>query len=133
LTSCRVLGRWLTLSTQGDDDDFEAPSPRRRRDERSYSEDTEGEEEGEVESYESPAKKGSKKDKGEPAGPADLREVQVTRTKLAEFCAAPWFADWVKGAWVRYLIGKDQKTGEPTYRLCQIVGESSVYRSTCCC
>lgn len=91
----------------------------------SYSDEESGEE-GELESSETPAKKGSKTTKGEPAGPADLREVQVTRTKLAEFCAAPWFGEWVTGAWVRYLIGKHEKTGEPTYRLCQVVGESSI-------
>lgn len=64
----------------------------------------------------------------------------MTRAKLAEFCAAPWFGEWVTGAfglfeseggeelsrnagaWVRYLIGEDKETREPVYRLCQVTG-----------
>lgn len=28
---------------------------------------------------------------------ADLLQIQVSRTKLAEMCRAPWFEEWVKG------------------------------------
>jgi RNA polymerase-associated protein RTF1 len=31
---------------------------------------------------------------------------------------APWFEDYVKGGWVRYLIG--QENNEPVYRLCEV-------------
>ncbi|KDQ56696.1 hypothetical protein JAAARDRAFT_157870 [Jaapia argillacea MUCL 33604] len=49
----------------------------------------------------------------------DLEKVRLSRDLLAKHYLAPWFEDYVKGAWVRYLIGQD-KEGRPTYRICEI-------------
>lgn len=83
-------------------------------------------------------KRGIKK-AAELVGPTQFKDLVVPRTKLAEFCAAPWFEEWVKGtfdfrfttslrlandpyagAWVRFLIGPDDR-GQPTYRLCEVL------------
>lgn len=126
--------------------DDEPDNSRRRASPGAYSDDS-GDEEGQLDQYESSNKRSSvkagKKNVGaDVAGPADIRSVTVTRTKLAEFCLAPWFESWVKGssllhcgfwrepradgattgAWVRYLIGSN--TGENVYRLCQVDGAS---------
>ncbi|KAF9781241.1 plus-3-domain-containing protein [Thelephora terrestris] len=50
----------------------------------------------------------------------DMCKCQITRTMLAKHYAAPWFADFCKGAWVRYCIGVDK--GQSVYRICEIVG-----------
>ncbi|BGO91299.1 hypothetical protein NBRC10512_007036 [Rhodotorula toruloides] len=60
---------------------------------------------------------------------ADLLQIQVTRTKLAEMCRAPWFEEWIKGAFVRYSLGQDQRTGQVRYSLCQVVGVEPAERS----
>ncbi|BGP31742.1 RNA polymerase-associated protein rtf1 [Rhodotorula toruloides] len=60
---------------------------------------------------------------------ADLLPIQVTRTKLAEMCRAPWFEEWIKGAFVRYSLGPDQRTGMVRYSLCQVVGVEPAERS----
>ncbi|KAL8292609.1 hypothetical protein RQP46_001221 [Phenoliferia psychrophenolica] len=101
--------------------DDEPSSPRRRSSPGNYSDD---EEDGEVDRYDkksSSSKKAAQKGQQDVAGPELLKSVTVTRSKLAEFCAAPWFESWVKGAWVRYLIGQDDE-GQPRYRLCQVEG-----------
>ncbi|OBZ76496.1 hypothetical protein A0H81_03166 [Grifola frondosa] len=49
----------------------------------------------------------------------DLSKCRLTRDMLAKHCMAPWFEDYVKGAWVRYLIGQET-SGESVYRLCEI-------------
>ncbi|KAK7683685.1 hypothetical protein QCA50_013061 [Cerrena zonata] len=56
----------------------------------------------------------------EPMTMADLETVRLTRDMLAKFCLAPWFEDYVKGAWVRYLIGQDEQQ-QPIYRVCEVV------------
>jgi len=48
----------------------------------------------------------------------DLRKCQLTRDLLAKHCMAPWFEDYIKGAWVRYCIGQDH--GSSVYRICEI-------------
>jgi RNA polymerase-associated protein RTF1 len=89
-------------------------------------------------------KRGKKKD-AELVGPTQFKDLVVPRTKLAEFCAAPWFEEWVKGkcprfsrradtclpsvsagAWVRFLIGPDDR-GQPTYRLCEVQSTFDVH------
>lgn len=40
----------------------------------------------------------SKKAGPEPASLAEMSHIIVTRAKLAQMCAAPWFKDWVVGA-----------------------------------
>ncbi|KAK4697859.1 RNA polymerase-associated protein RTF1, partial [Phenoliferia sp. Uapishka_3] len=128
--------------------DDEPSSPRRRASPGAYS-DASDSEEGEVDIYESKKSsssvKLSKKAPGaDLAGPADIKSVTVTRSRLAEFCAAPWFESWVTGkrvtgfpfaptegsreaiislgAWVRYSLGFNQDKGEVVYRLCQVDG-----------
>lgn len=72
----------------------------------------------------------------------DLEKIRLDRDSLAKHCLAPWFEDYVKGAfttlifvmhcsvyvvqhvderigaWVRYLIG--QEGSQPIYRICEI-------------
>lgn len=56
----------------------------------------------------------------EPMSLDDLQKVRLTRDMLAKNCLAPWFEDYVKGAWVRYLIGSDEQQN-PIYRVCEVV------------
>lgn len=46
----------------------------------------------------------SSKKMADVVGPSELREVMVTRSRLAEFCNAPWFGDWVKGGFQAELV-----------------------------
>lgn len=55
----------------------------------------------------------------EPITLEDLEKVRLSRDLLAKHYLAPWFEDYVKGAWVRYLIGSSP-SGQPTYRICEI-------------
>ncbi|KAG0703565.1 hypothetical protein DFH29DRAFT_916098 [Suillus ampliporus] len=55
----------------------------------------------------------------EPSSLEDLMKCRLTRDKLAKHCMAPWFEDYVKGGWVRYLVGQDD-AGQPAYRICEI-------------
>ncbi|KIM22495.1 hypothetical protein M408DRAFT_332883, partial [Serendipita vermifera MAFF 305830] len=48
----------------------------------------------------------------------DLNRIQLTRTQLAKECMKPWFGDYVRGTWVRYLIGS--KDNQPVYRVCEV-------------
>ena len=58
----------------------------------------------------------------EPMSLDDLQKVRLTRDMLAKNCLAPWFEDYVKGAWVRYLIGQDEQQN-PIYRVCEVVSK----------
>ncbi|KAI6002167.1 hypothetical protein EDD15DRAFT_1591562 [Pisolithus albus] len=55
----------------------------------------------------------------EPVTLSDLSTCRLTRDMLAKYCMAPWFEDYVKGAWVRYLIGNEDN--QPVYRLCEVI------------
>ncbi|GAA5887384.1 hypothetical protein JCM16303_004266 [Sporobolomyces ruberrimus] len=66
--------------------------------------------------------KASKKKDAPQAGPADFHAVTVPRSKLADFCKAPWFEEWVKGAWVRLGVGMDPRKQSMSYRLCRVEG-----------
>ncbi|KAG1872962.1 hypothetical protein DFJ58DRAFT_760541 [Suillus subalutaceus] len=55
----------------------------------------------------------------EPSSLEDLMGCRLTRDQLAKYCMAPWFEDYVKGGWVRYLVGQDEKD-QPQYRICEI-------------
>ncbi|KAI0251556.1 hypothetical protein BJV78DRAFT_1282408 [Lactifluus subvellereus] len=44
----------------------------------------------------------------EPMTLDDLNKVRLTRDALAKHFLAPWFEDYVKGAYVRYLVGVDK-------------------------
>ncbi|KAF8624677.1 hypothetical protein AX17_007008 [Amanita inopinata Kibby_2008] len=63
---------------------------------------------------------GSRKaqEEDEPASLADLEKCRLSRDMLAKYCMAPWFQEYVQGAWVRYVIG--EQGGEPVYRICEI-------------
>ncbi|PPR03365.1 hypothetical protein CVT24_012490 [Panaeolus cyanescens] len=62
---------------------------------------------------------GKEKEEETPATMADLESCRLTRDAIAKHCVKPWFEDYVKGAWVRYLIGQET-TGQPVYRICEI-------------
>ncbi|KAG8809498.1 hypothetical protein FRC17_003411 [Serendipita sp. 399] len=62
----------------------------------------------------------SAKEEEKPLTVSDLGRIQLTRTQLAKECMKPWFENYIKGAWVRYLIG--QRDGAPVYRICEIKG-----------
>ncbi|KAG8927066.1 hypothetical protein FRC02_008513 [Tulasnella sp. 418] len=53
----------------------------------------------------------------------DLNKVRVTRDMLEKHCMATWFEDYVKGSWVRLLVGMDN--GEPVHRICEVIDVSS--------
>lgn len=50
----------------------------------------------------------------------DLERCRLSRNQLIKFALTPWFEDYVKGAWVRYLVGNDEKKKENVYRICEI-------------
>lgn len=65
-------------------------------------------------------KKSSKEEEVEtPCTMADLEKCRLTRELIVKHHVKPWFEDYVKGAWVRYLIGHEPEGG-PVYRICQI-------------
>jgi len=85
--------------------------------------DSEDEEDGQITKLEEEEEKDRKRygkpdPDEEPISLEDLSKCRLTRELLAKYCMAPWFEDYVKGAWVRYLIGHEN--GEPVYRLCEI-------------
>ncbi|KAF8128663.1 hypothetical protein EV363DRAFT_1340278 [Boletus edulis] len=82
------------------------------------------EEDGQITKYEEEEEKDRKMFSKQPNpddGPITLETLstcRLTRDMVARHCMAPWFEDYVKGAWVRYLIGHE-KSG-PVYRLCEV-------------
>ncbi|GEM07538.1 RNA polymerase-associated protein RTF1 [Rhodotorula toruloides] len=105
------------------DDEYEEGGSKSRR-KSSGSDDESGSDMEESDEDERGAKKKGKSKKPPAAVVelADLLQLQVTRTKLAEMCRAPWFEEWIKGAFVRYSLGQDQRTGQVRYSVCQVVG-----------
>ncbi|GAA6007752.1 hypothetical protein JCM10207_004862 [Rhodosporidiobolus poonsookiae] len=102
------------------DDEYEEEGSRKKRKSKRDS-DMDDDDSDEADSEEDRKKSKVKKSKTV-ARPSDLRDITVTRTKLAELSPAPWFADWVKGAWVRYSVGPDPKRGnEIQYRICEVI------------
>ncbi|KAI0046812.1 plus-3-domain-containing protein [Auriscalpium vulgare] len=57
----------------------------------------------------------------EPLSIDDLSKIRLTRDQLAKHHLAPWFEDYITGAFVRYLIG--QEDGRPIYRVCEVSSE----------
>ncbi|TIA91459.1 hypothetical protein E3P99_01051 [Wallemia hederae] len=55
-----------------------------------------------------------------PLDTGDIHKASISRTMLVDFCYAPFFEDFVKGTFVRYLLG--QRDGKPDYRLCEVTG-----------
>ncbi|KAG1778705.1 hypothetical protein EV702DRAFT_1091252 [Suillus placidus] len=83
------------------------------------------EEDGQITRYEEEEEKDRKRfsrqidPADEPSSLEDLMGCRLTRDQLAKYCMAPWFEDYVKGGWVRYLVGQDEKD-QPQYRICEI-------------
>jgi RNA polymerase-associated protein RTF1 len=82
------------------------------------------EEDGQITKYEEEEEKDRKLFSKQP-NPDDepitlevLSTCRLTRDMLAKYCMAPWFEDYVKGGWVRYLIGYENN--EAVYRLCEV-------------
>ncbi|KAH9955438.1 hypothetical protein BC827DRAFT_1141450 [Russula dissimulans] len=55
----------------------------------------------------------------------DLNKVRLTRDALAKHFLAPWFEDYVKGAYVRYLVGVDKYR---IYEITQVQTHSKNYK-----
>ncbi|CDO72114.1 hypothetical protein BN946_scf184962.g57 [Trametes cinnabarina] len=102
-----------------------ANSPKRDRSSSPMDMETsEDEEDGQITKYDEEEERerklyGTSHSDDEPITLEDLNKCRVTRTQIAKFCMAPWFEDYIKGAWVRYLIG--QEGNQPVYRICEVV------------
>ncbi|OJA11412.1 hypothetical protein AZE42_05742 [Rhizopogon vesiculosus] len=83
------------------------------------------EEDGQITRYEEEEEKDRKlySRQPDPADEAsslgDFTKCVLTRDMLAKYCMAPWFEDYVKGGWVRYLVGQDEHD-KPAYRICEV-------------
>ncbi|KAF5378992.1 hypothetical protein D9757_009092 [Collybiopsis confluens] len=51
----------------------------------------------------------------------DLERCRASRQAIVKHMYAPWFPQYMKGAYVRYLIGNNDDNGQPVYRICQVV------------
>lgn len=49
---------------------------------------------------------------------ADIQPLLLTRDLIAKHYVRPWFEEYVKGCFVRFLIGNENR--EPVYRLCEV-------------
>lgn len=92
----------------------------------------EEEEDGQISKYEEQEEKERKlydrydkpktdKDPEEPATLEALERCRVSRDMIARYCMAPWFEEFLKGAWVRFLIGNEED-GQAVYRICEVTG-----------
>ncbi|KAI0767468.1 hypothetical protein C8Q74DRAFT_960075 [Fomes fomentarius] len=43
----------------------------------------------------------------------DLKSCRLPRAHITRYCMAPWFDEFVKGTWVRYLIGVENDSNQP--------------------
>lgn len=87
------------LQKDDSDDEYEEGGSKSRR----RSPDSDDESGSDMEQSDDDDRGAKKKGKGKKAPApvvelADLLQIQVTRTKLAEMCRAPWFEEWIKGA-----------------------------------
>ncbi|KAG7451546.1 plus-3-domain-containing protein [Guyanagaster necrorhizus] len=57
--------------------------------------------------------------KDEPITMDDLEKCHLTRDMIAKYYLSPWFEEYVKNTWVRYLIGCED--GKSIYRICQVI------------
>lgn len=77
-------------------------------------------EDGQINKFEELEEKDSgPKEDDQPARYDDFMKVIVSRDNIAKQYLAPWFSEWIKGAWVRYLVG--QEGGSSIYRLCEVI------------
>ncbi|KIJ39208.1 hypothetical protein M422DRAFT_31105 [Sphaerobolus stellatus SS14] len=52
----------------------------------------------------------------------DFQKLRVSRHQISKYYYNPWFENWITGSWVRYLIGADETTRQPIYRICEVLG-----------
>ncbi|KAG8859074.1 hypothetical protein FRB96_004644 [Tulasnella sp. 330] len=106
--------------------DSESPEPRRRRQRSDTPSSLSESEEGQV------PRKGSDNSSldGVQLKPApdvltlmDLNKAQITRDMLENQCFSSQFEEFVKGAWVRLVVGLD--AGEMVYRICEVMDVAS--------
>ncbi|THH04540.1 hypothetical protein EW145_g5445 [Phellinidium pouzarii] len=51
----------------------------------------------------------------------DLEKCRLPRDNLVKYAKMPWFEEYAKGSWIRYLIGQDPSNpNQPVYRICEI-------------
>ncbi|GAA5997740.1 RNA polymerase-associated protein [Rhodotorula paludigena] len=101
------------------DDEYEdEPRKSRRRKQSSDAESGSDMDESDEEDASRTRKAKSKKAGPEPASLAEMSHIIVTRAKLAQMCAAPWFKDWVVGAFVRVVVGMNPEGRQ--YRLAEV-------------
>lgn len=98
----RVL--WLCICVIGckehaqqDDADFESPRKARRH----QSSSDESSEDGEIDKREEEL---DAERKEEQVTVTDLSKARITRDMLAKYCLAPWFEDFVKGAFIYLMV-----------------------------
>ncbi|KAH9903486.1 plus-3-domain-containing protein [Cubamyces lactineus] len=85
---------------------------------------SEDEEDGQITKYDEEEERdrklyGKSNPDDEPITLEDLDKCRITRNQIAKHCMAPWFEDYVKGGWVRYLIGSENN--QAVYRICEVV------------
>jgi len=68
---------------------------------------------------------GMKLHSNEPTTMEDLNKVRLTRDALAKHFLTPWFEDYAKGAYVRYLVGADKYR---IYEISQVLKHSKHYK-----
>jgi RNA polymerase-associated protein RTF1 len=56
-----------------------------------------------------------------PLTAADLKTCWLSRRKLLQHAMTPWFEEFVRGAYTRYMIGPNPASGLPKYRICEII------------
>jgi len=52
----------------------------------------------------------------------EILDMQILRRDIAQWCHAPFFADFVENMYVRYRLDKADQSGQPVYRLCKVDG-----------
>ncbi|KAF8502950.1 plus-3-domain-containing protein [Hysterangium stoloniferum] len=52
----------------------------------------------------------------------DLEKLRLSRHQVAKHYYAPWFEEWIVGAWVRYLVPSNNMARTSVYRACEIIG-----------
>jgi len=103
------------------------PSPMRRQSSESEPELSDvTDEEGEINKEEEAERKyqetfGSPKTEHKPTR-EDLEKLRLSRHQIAKHYYAPWFEEWIVGAWVRYLVPSNNITRTSVYRACEIIG-----------
>ncbi|KAI0634196.1 hypothetical protein C8Q77DRAFT_1110366 [Trametes polyzona] len=106
-----------------------ANSPKRDRSSSPMDMETsEDEEDGQITKYDEEEERdrrlyGKSNPDDEPITLEDLNKCRASRGQMVKFCMAPWFEEFVKGAWVRLLIG--QENNRPVYRICEVIDVSS--------